>query len=297
VKNLTHIQSLIKAVRRAQQRGTIGFVPTMGAFHAGHLSLMQKAKAECDAVIVSIFVNPLQFGPGEDFKIYPRTLSEDRKKAASTGVTLLWTPSEKTLFPAGFQTRIEMGEITQRWEGATRPDHFSGVATIVAKLLQIIRPDRLYLGQKDYQQCCVIRQMMADLHFKTKLRRCPIVREKDGLAMSSRNVRLSNAERDIAPLLYQALLRAKTLVRQGECRATKILRAAADLLNAAPQIEIDYLALCDVKTLVPLTQLKSRAVLLAAVKLGALRLIDNILLQKPTPHFSKRPKKNSLLRG
>lgn len=277
------MQSVRRIVQEAQKKGAVAFVPTMGAFHAGHLSLIKKAKAQCRFVVVSLFVNPLQFGPAEDFKVYPRSLSEDRKKATEVGVDILWTPLENELFPVGFQSRITVDEISRPWEGASRPDHFSGVTTIVGKFLQIIRPDRLYLGQKDFQQCAVIRQMMTDLHFETKLCICPIVREKDGLAMSSRNVRLSSAERKIAPVLHQALQAAKALLHSGEKKTELLVGAAGSLLQAIPEIEIDYLALCDVKTLVPLVRVRDRAVLLAAVKIGSVRLIDNILLQRPKP--------------
>ncbi len=263
----------------ARFTGTVAFVPTMGVFHEGHLLLMQKAKAECDVVIVSLFVNPLQFGPQEDFNVYPRELSADRKKAAAAGVDLLWTPSEKELFPQGFQTRIEVSDLSSKWEGVSRPDHFQGVATIVAKLLNIVQPSRLYLGQKDYQQTCVIARMLADLHFKTKLRILPTVREKDGLAMSSRNKRLSAAERDSAPMLYRALQTAEQVVQAGERDSGTILRAAAAVLKTAPRMTIDYLALCDETDLNPLEQLVDQAVLLAAVKIGSLRLIDNLRLK------------------
>lgn len=283
MKRISKIQSVVRIVREAKKKGKVGFVPTMGAFHAGHLSLMKKAKAECDFVVVSLFVNPLQFGPTEDFKHYPRSLSEDQHLAASVGVDLLWTPREKDLFPTGFQSQITVGEISRRWEGASRPGHFSGVSTVVGKFLQIVRPGWLYLGQKDYQQCAVIRQMIADLHFEAKLRICPIVREKDGLAMSSRNVRLSATEREIAPVLYRALQTAKALLVSGEKDAVGIVRALENVLKSEPEIEIDYLALCDVKTLERLERVKDRAVLLAAVKIGSVRLIDNILLQAPKP--------------
>lgn len=278
MKCLSNIQSVMKFLEAARLTGTVAFVPTMGVFHEGHLSLMQKAKAECDVVIVSLFVNPLQFGPKEDFNIYPRELSEDRKKAAAAGVDLLWTPSEKELFPQGFQTRIEVSTLSQKWEGISRPSHFQGVATIVAKFLHIVQPSRLYLGQKDYQQTCVIARMMADLHFKTKLCILPTVREKDGLAMSSRNKRLSAAERDSAPMLYRALQAAEQAVQAGERNSGTILRAAASVLKTERRMTIDYLALCDETDLNPLEQLVDQAMLLAAVKIGSLRLIDNLRL-------------------
>lgn len=285
MKRISKISSLKRILREARKNGRIAFVPTMGAFHAGHLSLMQQALSQCDFVVVSLFVNPLQFGPSEDFKIYPRTLSEDIKKAAAAGVDLLWTPDEKELFPPGFQTQIAVGKISCSLEGAVRPDHFSGVSTIVGKFLQIIRPDWLYLGQKDYQQCAVIRQMMHDLHFETKLRICPTLREADGLAMSSRNSRLSPAERRAAPALYRALQAAKVFLKSGEQDAKRIVQSAEHLLKSIPEIEIDYLALCDVKTLQAIPKIQDRAVFLAAVQIGSVRLIDNILLKVPKSLF------------
>lgn len=279
MRQLSSIQSVMKFSEHARLTGTVAFVPTMGVLHQGHLSLMKKAKAECDVVIVSLFVNPLQFGPKEDFNIYPRELSEDRKKTAAAGVDLLWTPSEKELFPKGFQTRIEVNTLSQKWEGGSRPGHFHGVATILAKFLHIVQPTRLYLGQKDYQQARVIARMLADLHFRTKLRVLPTVREKDGLAMSSRNKRLSAEERGSAPMLYRALQAAEQAVRTGEHDSQAILRAATSVLKTVPRMTLDYLALCDETDLNPLEQLVDRAVLLAAVKIGSLRLIDNLRLK------------------
>ncbi len=281
MKRISKIQSVKRIVQEAKKNGTVAFVPTMGAFHAGHLALMKKAKAQCDFVVVSLFVNPLQFGPREDFEVYPRTFSKDRDFAADAGVDLFWTPLEKELFPLGFQTQITVTEISRGLEGKSRPDHFSGVTTIVGKLLQIIQPDCLYLGQKDYQQCAVIRQMIVDLHFETKLSICPIVREKDGLAMSSRNVRLSATEREITPVLYCALQATKALLASGEKNVARIVSAAENLLKSVCEIEIDYIALCDVKTLQRLERVQNRMVLLLAVKMGSVRLIDNIVLQAP----------------
>lgn len=253
----------------------------MGALHEGHLSLMKKAKAECDFLVVSLFVNPLQFGPTEDFKVYPRELASDRKKAHSAGADLLWIPSEKDLYPPGFQSTVTVSKISQPWEGIFRPDHFKGVSTIVAKLLQITRPDRLYLGQKDYQQSCVIRQMIRDLHFETQMRVCATCREKDGLAMSSRNARLSTKARENAAILYRALQAAKNQVRSGERDAKCIIQTVTSLLESIPGLKYDYVALCDIETLEPLERLADCAVLLAAIHIGRVRLIDNIRLKIP----------------
>jgi len=279
MRQVSRIKALQALLARARPKGRLGFVPTMGAFHEGHLSLMQKAKQECDFTLVSLFVNPLQFGPQEDLAVYPRSLSSDRKKAVAAGVDLLWTPSERDLFPPTFQTTITLAEIGRLWEGASRPGHFSGVATIVAKLLQVVRPDRLYLGQKDYQQTCVISQMMQDLHFDTKIRVCPTLREKDGLAMSSRNVRLSPADRIIAPFLYRALHEASTRVRAGERKVEPLIKQMRALLLSEPRIQIDYLVVCDPHRLEPIDRIEKKAILLAAVTIDSVRLIDNIFLK------------------
>jgi len=288
VKQVSKIESILKIRKTVQKTGTIGFVPTMGAFHEGHLSLMRKAKLECDFVIVSLFVNPLQFGQKEDLTAYPRTLSEDREKAATIGVDLLWTPTEAMLFPPGFQTTIKVSEISHRWEGASRPGHFEGVATIVAKFLQIVRPTRLYLGQKDYQQVSVIRQMITDLHFETKVRVLPIMREKDGLAMSSRNRRLSLTDRAIASVLHQALRQADKIVQEGEKNTAEILTAVKIILESTPRIVIEYIALCDATSLEPIAHLEKEGILLVAVRLASVRLIDNELLINPNSLNSDR---------
>ncbi|MFQ5587761.1 MAG: pantoate--beta-alanine ligase [Nitrospiria bacterium] len=282
MRSVSGIQTVRRILKTARAAGTIAFVPTMGALHEGHLSLMRKARRECDFLAVSLFVNPLQFGPQEDFEIYPRDLAEDRRKARGEGADLLWTPSVKTLYPSGFQTTVEVSYVSRLWEGASRPGHFKGVTTVVAKLLQIIQPHRLYLGQKDYQQTCVIRQMIRDLHFDIRLRICPTIREKDGLAMSSRNTRLSPAARETASLLYRALLTARRYALSGERRAKPILQAALAILESAPSLKLDYIGLCDAKTLAPLEVTTSRAVLLAAVQTDGVRLIDNIVLRPRT---------------
>jgi pantoate--beta-alanine ligase len=276
MKTVSKISAAQKILHSVRDKKKIGFVPTMGALHEGHLSLMRRAKEEGGYVVASIFVNPLQFGPKEDFKTYPRMLESDRKKAKSAGVDLLWTPLGEEIYPAPYRTYIEVEGLGERWEGASRPGHFKGVATIVAKLLQIILPDDLYLGQKDYQQTCVIRQMIGDLHFKTAVHLHPTLREEDGLALSSRNQRLSPAERKAAPILYQALRQAEELVRQGERKSQTILRQVESIIRSEPRAVIDYVALCDPKTLEPVDRLHQRAILLLAVKIGAVRLIDNL---------------------
>lgn len=276
---VSKIGPLRKILSPVRNRKKIGFVPTMGAFHDGHLSLMRRAKRECGYVVVSLFVNPTQFGPNEDFKRYPRTLQSDQKKAESAGVDLLWAPSAEEIYPAPYRTFVEVEALGRRWEGASRPGHFRGVATVVATLLQVVRPDRLYLGLKDYQQTLVLRQMIRDLHFDPAVRLMPTVREDDGLAMSSRNQRLAPADRAAAPVLYRALREAKRLVGGGERSGPKILKQVESVIRSEPRTEIDYVALCDPGTLEPIDLLNDRAVLLLAVKIGGVRLIDNLLLR------------------
>ena len=279
MKTVSKIGPLRKILSLIRDRKRIGFVPTMGAFHEGHLSLMRRAKRECGWVVVSLFLNPTQFGPNEDFNSYPRTLASDKKKAESAGVDLLWTPSAEEIYPPPYRTFVEVEALGRRWEGASRPGHFRGVATVVAKLLQVVRPDRLYLGQKDYQQTLVIRQMIRDLHFDTAVRLIPTVREKDGLAMSSRNQRLAPADRMAAPVLFRALEEARRLVSEGEQSGSKIVKRVGSVIRSEPRAAIDYAALCHPETLEPLDRLNDRAVLLLAVKIGGVRLIDNTLLQ------------------
>ncbi|MFQ5949925.1 MAG: pantoate--beta-alanine ligase, partial [Nitrospiria bacterium] len=216
MKTISHIKTVKKILDLVRSGRKIGFVPTMGAFHEGHLSLMRKAKVSGDYLVVSLFVNPLQFGPKEDFSVYPRDILSDRREGRKIGVDLFWSPSTEELFPFPYHTFVEVEALSRRWEGTSRPGHFKGVATIVAKLLQVVRPDRLYLGRKDFQQARVIQQMICDLHFKTSVRLLPTVRESDGLAMSSRNGRLSSADRKAAPILYRALQAARKMIRQGE---------------------------------------------------------------------------------
>lgn len=276
IKRIKSVQKILEGVRRGRR---IAFVPTMGAFHEGHLSLMRKAKRRGDYAVVSLFVNPLQFGPKEDFDLYPRDLLSDQKRGKEMGVDLFWTPSPEEIFPSPYQTFIEVEKLSQRWEGKSRPGHFKGVATIVAKLLQVVSPDDLYLGQKDFQQARVIQQMIRDLHFKTALHLLPTVRETDGLAMSSRNGRLSSSDRKAALILYRTLQAVRKMIRQGERESKVILEAAKSLIRSEPRARIDYLALCDPETLEPIDRLERRVIFLAAVKIGTVRLIDNIIVK------------------
>jgi len=276
---ITALRAYLRAARKDDKR--IGFVPTMGAFHEGHLTLMRRARADCDIVVVSVFVNPTQFGPGEDFERYPRDLARDSRLAQQVGVDALFTPTVEEIYPAGAQMVVEVPVLAARWEGEARPGHFRGVATVCAKLFQIVQPDRAYFGQKDYQQLKVVERLVADLHIPLTVVPVPTVREEDGLAMSSRNAYLSAEERRAATVLHRALTRAESLFESGE-RSGKVLRAAlTETLTSEPLAKPDYAAIADAETLEPLETVEDRAVALLAVRIGATRLIDNLLLGAP----------------
>jgi pantoate--beta-alanine ligase len=266
--------------RHARRRGaSIGFVPTMGALHEGHLSLLRRARREHDRVAVSIFVNPLQFGPKEDFRRYPRDRARDARLCRAAGCDWLFVPSAKTLYPPDFQTSVRPGALASRWEGAERPGHLAGVCTVVMKLLQIVEPDTLYLGQKDAQQAAVVRAMMRDLNVAARLAVMPIARERDGLARSSRNVFLTPAERARAAGFPRALLAAARLARQGERDPRRLEAAARGVLrrDVRPQ-RIDYLRVVDPRTHDPVRRLEARGLLLASIRIGRTRLLDNRFL-------------------
>ncbi len=264
-----------------QQRRRVGVVPTMGALHEGHLSLIRVAREQNDIVIVTIFVNPLQFGPQEDFKRYPRSLTKDRRLAAATGADLVFAPSITEIYPAGFQTGIDVGELVARWEGASRLGHFRGVATVVAILFQLTQPTNAYVGQKDYQQSVVIRRMAADLRFRCRIHVLPTVREADGLAMSSRNASLRPAERRQATVLVQALELARTRIQAGAGDAGPLIDEMRQLISAATSARIDYVAIVHARTLEPQWRLHGALAILVAVWIGRTRLIDNILVDVP----------------
>lgn len=257
---------------------TIALVPTMGFFHEGHLSLMRLGRARGDLLVVSLFVNPTQFGPGEDFKEYPRDLDRDLRLAAEVGVDLIFEPSVEAMYPPGFQTFVTVEEVTRGLCGAARPGHFRGVATVVAKLFHIVKPHVAIFGEKDYQQLVTIRRMVRDLNLDIEVVGHPIVREPDGLALSSRNLYLSPAERVSARSLSQALERAKALYRAGERQAAVLAAEARGVIEAQPHTRVDYVAVCDRETLEPLDEVKEGAVVALAVFVGRARLIDNCLL-------------------
>lgn len=263
---------------RAALSGTLGLVPTMGYLHEGHLSLVRRAKSECDHVGVSIFVNPTQFGPSEDLAKYPRDLLRDLTLLEKEGVDLVWTPTPEIVYPPGYQTFVTVEDVNQLLEGARRPGHFRGVATVVAKLFNAFTPDKAYFGQKDAQQVVVIRRMAKDLNFPVEIVVCPIFREADGLAMSSRNVYLNTEERRAATVLYRALVAAKNLYDAGERDADKLRAAMSEAIAAEPLARADYVSAADPETLVELSRVERDVLLSMAVRIGTTRLIDNFLL-------------------
>jgi pantoate--beta-alanine ligase len=265
------------AARGAGQQ--VGFQPTMGALHAGHRANFARARGENDFLVASVFVNPLQFGPGEDFAAYPRDLEADLEVCAEEGVDLVFAPQERELWPRPPGVRLCVGELARRLEGAYRPGHLDGVATVVAKLLNLVGPCRAYFGQKDAQQLAVIRRMVADLAFPHELVACPTVREPDGLALSSRNAYLTADQRRAAPVLYRALRAGLAAWHAGECEPVAVERAAVELVQAEPAVELQYLALVDPDGFAPVTVAEAGQVLALAARLGGTRLIDNLVLR------------------
>jgi len=265
--------------RGLQREGvTIGLVPTMGALHAGHRSLIRAARLACDAVAVSIFVNPLQFGPLEDFDRYPRPLAQDLGLCRSAGVDAVFVPRAQEMYPADFETAVSVQRLTRRYEGLSRPGHFGGVTTVVTKLLNIVRPDKAYFGQKDYQQAVVVGRLVEDLNVDTEIVVRPTVREPDGLAFSSRNRHLSPEERKAATVLYRALSEGRELIRAGERSVKKVEAAMNRIIWAEPLARLDYLAVADLITLDEVRSVRGRVVLLLAVWIGETRLIDNLIV-------------------
>jgi pantoate--beta-alanine ligase len=260
----------------------IGFVPTMGALHQGHRTLMRTARLACDAVVVSLFVNPTQFGPHEDFSRYPRQLKQDAAMCREEGVDVLFAPSPEAMYPSGFQTTVTAHAVSQRWEGTHRPTHFGGVATVVTKLLNVVRPHVAFFGQKDYQQVVVVQRLVADLNVGTLIVSCPTVRDPDGLAMSSRNVYLTTAQRRAAPILYEALRAGETTILKGGTDAGRIRRTMLMKLAEEPLVQVDYMSVCDPASLEPLARVIGKVVLLGAIRLGPVRLIDNLLVRPKT---------------
>jgi pantoate--beta-alanine ligase len=264
---------------RQKLSGTVGFVPTMGYLHEGHLALVKQARIENSAVIVSIYVNPTQFGPREDFGAYPRDLNRDLELLRGGGADIVFVPSDDEMYPSEFSSWVDVGKATERLEGAARPGHFRGVATVVAKLFNIVQPSRAYFGQKDAQQVIVIKKMVADLNMGTEVVVVPTVRESDGLAMSSRNIYLSPKERQAATILFKALTLARQLGKAGEKDAENIRRQTTALIQKEPLARIDYVSIADAETLEELNLLDRPAVASLAVRIGKTRLIDNMPLE------------------
>lgn len=281
LENPKEVQRLADLLRSEGNR--IGFVPTMGYLHEGHLSLVHAARSECDTVIASIFVNPTQFGPSEDLAVYPRDLDRDKNLLISAGTDYLFFPSKDQLYPEGFATRVEVDRLTDYLCGASRPWHFPGVALIVSKLFNIVKPHAAYFGQKDFQQAQVIRRMVLDLDFDLEVRVCPIVREADGLAMSSRNAYLSEEERKQASVLYKALGAANEMYISGERDAAVVRSRMREVIATAPLGKLDYAEVVDYDSLHPIDRLERSPVALVAVVFGRSRLIDNHILGDSFP--------------
>ena len=268
--------------KRLRREGvTIGMVPTMGALHAGHRALIRTARLACDAVVVTLFVNPTQFGPKEDFLRYPRRFPSDAALCEQEGVDVVYAPTLRAMYPPESQTTVNVERLSRRWEGAVRPEHFRGVATVVAKLLCAGQPDIAFFGQKDFQQVMVVKQMIEDLNLATRVQVCPTVREPDGLALSSRNTYLGRAERRAAPILHAALEAGRHAVRSGVRSGARLNRIMRARMADEPLARIDYLAVCDPRTLEPLDRIGTQAVLLGAIRIGGVRLIDNVIVNVP----------------
>ena len=274
VKTISEIRAL-----RQKLKGSVGLVPTMGFLHEGHLALVKRAKTENSIVMVSIYVNPAQFGPREDFGAYPRDLDRDLELLWKERTDIVFVPSDDEMYPPGFNSWVDVEKVTERLEGASRPEHFRGVATVVAKLFNVVQPTRAYFGQKDAQQVVVIQRMVADLNMNLEVVVVPTVRESDGLAMSSRNVYLNPKERQAATTLFKALTLGQRLWRGGERDAEKIRRQMTALLQKEPLARIDYVSIADTETLEELDLLDRPAVVSLAVRIGKTRLIDNMPLE------------------
>jgi pantoate--beta-alanine ligase len=277
----TEIHSLVSELRRDGRR--VGLVPTMGALHEGHLSLARAARRECDYTVGTIFVNPTQFGPQEDFQRYPRTLEVDVRAFATCAVDAVFVPAAEEIYPTGFSTYVEPPSVSRRWEGACRSGHFRGVATVVLKLFNLIPAHVGFFGHKDYQQCQVIRHMVADLNVPIEIRVCPTVREPDGLAMSSRNQYLSAEERERARALYRGLELARQLVASGVREAESLQRTMCEYLQSQGISPVDYAAVVAPDTLEPVPQITGQVVVLLAARVGSTRLIDNCVIEAELP--------------
>ncbi|MFH0827289.1 MAG: pantoate--beta-alanine ligase [Candidatus Omnitrophota bacterium] len=277
VRNIKEMAQV--AQKRRLQRDSIGIVPTMGALHPGHLSLIRRCRQDNDFTVVSIFVNPIQFSPREDYHKYPRHLIQDARACQKEGIDILFSPDVKFMYPKPFRTYVEVEGLSDTLCGQIRPGHFRGVATVVAKLFHIVQPDKAYFGQKDAQQAILIRKMVEDLSMPVQIKVMPIVREKDGLAMSSRNQYLGAGERKDAAVLYQALNLAKDSVRRQETDASKVIQSIRKLIQKNKRAKVDYISIVDLQNLRPLDKIKGEALVALAVWIGKTRLIDNTIVK------------------
>jgi pantoate--beta-alanine ligase len=272
--------SVARKIRREQDK-TIGLVPTMGALHEGHLSLVREARRMCDVVVVSVFVNPTQFGPGEDFEHYPRDLTKDTALLTDYNVDYIFAPTVEEIYPRGFSTYVNVEGLSEQLEGASRPGHFRGVTTVVTILFNTVRPDFAFFGQKDAQQALVIRRLVRDLAFDTEIVILPIVREDSGLAISSRNLYLTSDEQGSAAVIHRALVKAKTAFKEGERSAGRLAELIRSTVESEPRARLDYVAITDAETLEKVERVEERPTLIAvAAYIGKTRLIDNLILNK-----------------
>jgi len=276
---ITSVSEMKALTRESRSRGkSVGLVPTMGALHKGHISLIRQAKQQCDVVVASVFVNPTQFGPNEDFERYPRNLDKDFTLLSSFNIDTVFAPSTEEMYPEGFQTSVEPGPLSEIYEGATRPGHFRGVSTVVVKLFNIVQPDMAYFGQKDFQQAIVIRRLVEDLNLNVRLVLCPIVRDTDGMAISSRNEYLKPAQRKSALSLSQSLRKAEEMVHSGESDARKILEEMCRILRADSRVKIDYVAIVNPLSFEAVSRITTGTIALVAARVDKVRLIDNVIL-------------------
>ncbi|GAW92212.1 pantoate--beta-alanine ligase [Calderihabitans maritimus] len=277
---INSISGLREYLEPCRKKGkTIGFVPTMGYFHEGHLSLMRQARKDCDVVVVSIFVNPIQFGAGEDYEEYPRDIDRDSKLAEKVGVDVIFAPAVREMYPEGYSTFVEVENLTEGLCGRSRPGHFRGVTTVVTKLFNIVQPDKAYFGQKDAQQAMVIRKMVADLNMPLEVIVLPTVREADGLAMSSRNVYLTPEQRKSATVLYRSLQLAKNLIEAGERSVAAVVERVKQEINAEPLAKIDYVEIRRADDLAQVEKIEGKILIALAVFIGKTRLIDNEIVE------------------
>lgn len=276
VTSVGEMQGVCRQIRAGAR--VLGFVPTLGALHEGHFSLVRRARTECDVVVASIFVNPLQFGPGEDFARYPRTFEADCRLLDAEGVEVLFAPTAAEMYREGSVTTVTVAGVGDQLDGASRPGHFTGVATVVTKLFHVVAPNKAYFGEKDAAQLAVLRQMVRDLNFDVELVGCAIVRDSDGLALSSRNKYLSAQEREQALALRRCLLRIQESIARGERESATLVRNGLEFLAGEPGVRVDYLAIVDANTLLPVERADSGALVAVAAYVGKTRLIDNFLV-------------------